>query len=303
MSSPGTDLEGAHAALPIEISIIVVTYNSAGCINPFLKSLRQYPPTRPWELIVSDNASSDGGPQEISGRFPAGRLIASGVNRGFATAVNEAARMAKGKYYLLANPDVSWEGPVIDHLRAFLDSHPRAAAVCPRLIYPDGRPQPSTRRFPIHSNIWFSRQSPLGHIAQSGTRSTTYTLADPQQPSPVEAAAATFLLVRAPAFHEVGGMDSRYFLYVEDTDLCRRWHDAGWEVWIDPFVAVTHAWASRMSVNRSLRRHHREGIRRYFRTHYPNQRVRNAIVFGALGLSGVLDAVFGRWRQRGARLP
>ncbi|MEW5701725.1 MAG: glycosyltransferase family 2 protein [Candidatus Zixiibacteriota bacterium] len=271
------------------LSIIIVTHNSAESLPGLIDSLHAYPPGCPWELIVVDNASRDRSIALLHDGIPDAVVIVSPQNRGFAAAVNTGARAARGECLLLANPDVTWCDNAIDRLKDLLGKHPRAAAVAPRLLYPDGRPQPSIRRFPTHANIWFSRRSPWGPAAAVRRSPWSYTLTDPPSPSVIEAVAATFLCVRTSAFREVGGMDEGYFLYVEDTDLCRRWHDAGWEVWSDPAVTVRHVWQSRVMPDPMLARHHRDGIRRYFRRHHPKKRLRNAAVFTALALAAGWD--------------
>ena len=115
-----------------------------------------------------------------------------------------------------------------------------------------------------------------------------YTLPDPPFASRIEAVAAACLLVRASAFHAVGRMDEEYFLYVEDTDLCRRFADAGWEIWIDPETQVIHQWGRSTSDHRRLKVHHRDGIRRYFRKFHSKKHVRNSLLFSLLWLADTL---------------
>ena len=90
----------------------------------------------------------------------------------------------------------------------------------------------------------------------------------------------------------VGGFDEGYFLYVEDTDLCKRWRDKGWEVSVDPRVTVTHDWQGGSRRDPKLARIHRASVRRYFHMHHRRKRIRNSILFAALGLANLWD----RWR-------
>jgi len=270
------------------VSIVLVTCNSAPYLSGVINALRRHPPTAPWELIVIDNSSDDGSPAIVEAEFPNARVIHNAENLGFARAVNQGAACANGAFLLLVNPDVSWSGTAVESLADFLGDHPRAAAVVPRLMYPDGTPQPSTRYFPNHRNIWFSRGLPLSRIPLLSRR---YTIADPSSPTRVESAAATFMMTRADAFRAVGGMDGEFLLYVEDTDLCRRWYAAGWEVWIDPRTVATHAWIHPSERATARKRLHRAGLRHYFRKHYPERRLSNRIVFLGLWLGDVWDRV------------
>lgn len=270
------------------VSLVVVAFNSAAVLPGMLEALsvagRAFR-----ELIFVDNASSDQTRELVARRLPAARTLANDSNRGFAAAVNQGVAASGSEFVLLANPDTLWTAADLAALVGFLQSHPRAAAVCPRLVFPDGAPQASARRFPTHSNIWFSRHSPLRAWRGDPASRLAYTLPDPEQPQPVEAVAATFMLLRRDAFQAVGGMDEGYFLYVEDTDLCKRWRDAGYEVWLNPLVAVRHDWQGGSRRDRQLRAWHRDGMRRYFRKHHPECRVGNLFLSGALSLLNLWD--------------
>ncbi len=270
---------------PVVLSLILISYNSSRVLPGFISSLREYPPSGSFELVVVDNASEDQSVTLLRENFPDAIVIQNDHNMGFARGVNQAADKARGEFLLLVNPDVSWENDVIDRLISFLAAKPNAAAVTPRMLNPDGTAQMCLRRFPTHSNIWFSRGGPgLGGLARV-FQWYPYTVPDPPSASTVEAVAAAFFLMRRAAFDAIGGMDDRYFLYVEDTDLCRRFVDEGWENWIDPSVWITHSWGRRGSQYRRLKTRHRDSIRLYFRKFHPNKRVRNAVLFFALWLS------------------
>lgn len=272
-----------------KLSFIVVSHNSADVLPGFLSSLATSPPDGEWELVLVDNHSDDSSVETVRQGIAGAVVIREECNRGFAAGVNRGAARARGRFFVLANPDISWSGDIFTPLMKILEAHPRAAAVAPRLVFPDGRAQASIRQFPDHGNIWFSRRSPIAGWPGVRHLQSRYTLADPPQPTAIPAVAATCLLVRASAFRAVGGMDAGYFLYVEDTDLCRRWADAGWEVWVHPGVTVSHRWTSAGGLSRVLARHHRTGIRRYFRAHHRRRRLRNAILFLALSFAGLID--------------
>lgn len=273
------------------LSFIVVSHNSADVLPGLLSSLAASPPAGGWELVLVDNHSDDASVETVRQVIPKAVVICEELNRGFAAGVNRGAARARGAFFVLANPDISWSGDIFTPLLKLLTEHPRAAAVAPRLVFPDGRAQASIRQFPDHGNIWFSRRSPIAGWPGLRRLQQRYTLADPSQPTPVPAVAATCLLVRASAFRAVGGMDDGYFLYVEDTDLCRRWADAGWEVWAHPDVTVSHRWSSRAGASRVRARHHRAGVRRYFRAHHSRRRLRNAILFLALRFADFIDGL------------
>ena len=281
----------------VDLSLIVVSHNSSDVLPDFIQSLHDSSPDCTWELIVFDNASTDDSVSLLRSNFGDAVVLQSATNRGFATAVNAAAASARGEYYLLANPDIAWAKGAIDRLMEFLADHPQAAAVTPSLRYPDGRAQPSLRRFPTHGNIWFSRGVPGMAWLTRLLRRHPYTIPDPPKAARIEAAAAACLLVRASAFHDVGQMDEEYFLYVEDTDLCRRLSDAGWELWIDPETHVVHQWGRSSADYGYLKIHHRRGIRRYFRKFHGHKRVRNGFLFFVLWLADTVTRFSGSERR------
>ncbi|GAB4328845.1 MAG: glycosyltransferase family 2 protein [Candidatus Zixiibacteriota bacterium] len=282
------------------LSFLLVTYNSLTVLPGFIASLKQHPPVCDWELIVVDNASNDGAADYVATEFNRARIIRSDRNRGFAWGVNRAASDARGDYYCLVNPDIVWNGRAIDALMDRCGSNDRIGAVTPQLLSPDGRPQLSVRRFPTHRNIWMSRGVPWPRWLRRLLGPDTYTQMYPSEPVRIEAAAAACLLVRATAFRDVGGFDDAYFMYVEDTDFCRRLYDHGWEVWCDPTVTVQHQWGQGSRRSRIQAAHHRAGIRRYFQTHHSDKPIRNAVLFLVLKLAGAFDWMYIR-QDRGAR--
>lgn len=269
-----------------DVALVVVTHNSSRALPPLLETLSRSDSALFSQIVFIDNASSDSTRESITGRLSRAEIHVNATNVGFAAAVNQGVNATAAKYILLANPDVAFTTADVEVLVVFLDHHPEAAAVSPRLIFPDGRPQWSVRRFPTHSNIWFSRQSPLRFLEGLIPGKDRYTVPDPAISTKVEAVAATFLLMRRDAFLAVGGMDERYFLYVEDTDLCKRWHDRGFEVWLEPDVTIVHDWQGGSGRDHALGSYHRDGIRRYFQVHHSDKPIRNQLLFGLLKLAG-----------------
>jgi GT2 family glycosyltransferase len=217
------------------ISAVVVSYQSAATLGRCLASL---PPPEPGrcELLVVDNASTDGSLELVRREHPGARLLALAANVGFGAAVNRAAAEARGDAMLLLNAD-AWLMPgALDALARRLASRPRLAWVAPRLVYPDGRPQ----------FAWEPEVSLLGEAARKlrnrfESRQWSHTVLPrvlrPLGPGWFTAACA---LVRREAFRDVGGFDERFFLYFEDTDLCLRLRRAGWELAQEPAARVVH---------------------------------------------------------------
>lgn len=275
----------------VELSLLLVTYNSSGVLDGLIQSLQNHPPACRWELIVADNASTDDSVSQIESSIGNASIERQKTNRGFASGVNAAGAVARGDYLALINPDIAWDADPFAPLLQHFHANRRIGAVAPRLVFPDGRPQLSIRRFPTHRNIWWSRGTPWGRLLADTSRAQAYTLEYPAEAARIDAAAAACLVVRKVAFDSVGGMDSGYFLYVEDTDFCRRLSDAAWEVWCDPHVQVRHAWSAASQRDAWHARHHRKGMRRYFRKFFPNAYVKNAMLFGALTCADILSSL------------
>ncbi|MBD3297486.1 MAG: glycosyltransferase [candidate division Zixibacteria bacterium] len=276
----------------VTLSFLLVTHNSQSVLPGLIASLKHHPPKCAWELVIVDNASHDATVAMLQREFDSATIIPSGANHGFAWGVNRAAADAHGTYYCLVNPDVEWDKGTIDRLLSCCRGNEQIGAVTPELVYPDGRPQLSLRRFPTHRNIWLSRGVPAPRVVRKLCGSTEYTHDYPRTARPVEAAAAACLLIRAEAFRAINGFDDQFFLYVEDTDFCRRLQTAGWAVWCEPNVTVRHQWSEGTRHNRELAAHHRNSIRHYFRKHHADKPIRNMLLFAALTVAGMFDWLY-----------
>jgi N-acetylglucosaminyl-diphospho-decaprenol L-rhamnosyltransferase len=221
---------------------------------------------------VVDNGSQDG-----SGDFAAQKagsratLISNPANRGYAAAVNQACRAAPECDILLLNPDVEVYGPAsFQVLVDFMDQNPRAGAVGPRLLNADGTTQASARPFP--SPIAMAGHASAARRLPFARRAAERYLRLPpaDSPSRVGWLLGAAMYFRRTAYDEVGGWDERFFLYLEDTDFCRRLASTGWESWYLPSVVLRHLHArdsdsARGGAFRSAaRRQHLRSMLRFF---------------------------------------
>jgi GT2 family glycosyltransferase len=188
------------------------------------------------EVVLIDNDTT---PQPLRRcvRYWAGvSLRCFGRNRGFARAVNEGCRRARGQWLLLLNPDVRVPEEFLDRVLAAADrlaaADPRAGILGFQLRHADGTRQGSTGPFPTLANV-------LAGLLRPRARRRCQPLRGPRR-QPVAWATGCCLLVRRDCWQELGGFDEDFFLYYEDVDLCRRARAAGWTVWYDPAVRVTH---------------------------------------------------------------
>ncbi|MCA9751396.1 MAG: glycosyltransferase family 2 protein, partial [Gemmatimonadetes bacterium] len=136
-----------------EISIAIVSYNTADYLRRCLETLRQSGTRRAFEVIVVDNASADGSPDLVRGEFPDVRLIANRDNLGYSRAVNQAIRAAAGTYVLILNPDIEVMEGSIDALAEHMDRNPETGIAGGKLLNPDGTLQYSCRTFYTFSTL------------------------------------------------------------------------------------------------------------------------------------------------------
>ena len=223
----------AEAAL----DVVVVSYRCESLLRDCLQSLLANPPAGAMSVHVVDNASGDGTPDLVRAQAPEPRLIVNESNRGFAAAVNQAARMAGGRHLLLLNPDARPLPGCISRLAAELDAHAEIALAGPQLLDPDGALQPSA--WPAPGLLSLAYDALLLHNLMPRSRLRLVS-APGHDPVDVECLSGACLLVRRSAFEALGGLDERFFIYYEDTDLAVRARAAGHRARLVPAAQAVH---------------------------------------------------------------
>lgn len=224
----------------VELSVVVVSYNSRAYLPACLGSLLPQVRALRGEVIVVDNASTDGSP-EVVRQFSGVRLVESAVNVGFVRAVNQALKLAQGRFILILNPDTEVRPGAVGTLVRFMAEHPRVGLAGPKLLYPDGTVQPSRRRFPGLAVLLTEGTFIQWHFPGLGIFRRFYCQDLPADiPQPVDWVTGACMLVRREAVEQVGPMDERFFMYSEELDWCRRLWSAGWQVYYVPGAEVVH---------------------------------------------------------------
>ncbi len=228
----------------LDVSVVIVSYRSREHLPACLASVHASMEASGLrgEVIVVDNASPDGTAELVAERFPWVRLVANPVNSGFAAAVNQGVRLARGRVIVLLNPDTQLVGDALGRLVRFLDRHPTVGAVGPRLRYPDGRTQPSRRRFPTLLT-GFLESTLIQDYWRDNRVLRRYYVADrsDDEPQEVDWLVGACLAIRRDAFATVGLLDERFFLYSEEVEWFWRLRRAGWRVYYLPEAEVVHA--------------------------------------------------------------
>ncbi|MFH1682002.1 MAG: glycosyltransferase [Candidatus Eisenbacteria bacterium] len=215
----------------IRLSVVFVSYNTRDLLIEALRSLEENPSAYETEVVVVDNASTDGSQEEIARLFPRVRLMANERNLGYSKGVNQGIRAAGGEFFLVLNPDIRARPGSIDRLLEYAIENPDAGIAGAKLLNPDGSLQYSSRTFYTWKAILF-RRTPLGKIFPNAPVLRDHLMLDwdHRTTRDVDWMLGACLLVRRSAVDDVGLMDERFFLYFEDVDWCYRMKAHGWRV-------------------------------------------------------------------------
>jgi len=229
----------------MDLSVIIVNWNTrdllAGSLESVAPLVRRAPGAdhRPLaaEILVVDNASTDGSVQMVRERYPWARLVENAANVGFARANNQALRQSNGRYAVLLNSDTEVHPGALETLVQFMEEHPRAGGCGPRLFNADGSLQAS-----CHPMLTPGREFWRLLFLDRLWHRATYVQErwDRDTPRPVEVIKGACFLLRRAALDQVGLLDEGYFMYTEEVDLCYRLLQAGWQLWWVPQAEVKH---------------------------------------------------------------
>ena len=226
--------------MPPPVTVAVVSWNTRDLLDRCLRSLEPEVEHGRAEAWVVDNASTDGSAEMVRERFDWVKLVASEENLGFGRAVNLVAERTTSAWIAPANADVALRPGALDTLLQTAERDPRAGAIAPRLVLPDGNTQHSVYAFP---SIAFALALNTGaYLAWRGLadRMALPGHWDTRRARRVPWAVAAFLLVRRSAWDQVGGFDERQWMYAEDLDLGWRLRAAGWGTRYEPRAVLDH---------------------------------------------------------------
>lgn len=251
-----------------DLSIAIVSWNTRDLLLDCLKAIG--PAAAPYrtEVILVDNASSDGTVAAVREQCPDVHVIANPDNRGFTRANNQALAIARGRFLLLLNPDTEARPGSLATLARYLEEHAEYGACGPRLLYPDGRIQPNGRRLPT---LWreFLAASGLRRLNPSAFESRLeWGRDDFSRTTDVEEVSGACLMARREAVEQVGLLDEQLFMYYEEVDWCARMKAAGWKTaYVAEAEVVHHVAQSVKQASFSVYRAFYESQFRYHRKH------------------------------------
>jgi N-acetylglucosaminyl-diphospho-decaprenol L-rhamnosyltransferase len=230
-----------------DLAIVIVNYKARDLLRDCLRSIEASQGAVP-SVYVVDNASADGSVEMTREEFPGVHVLSLPDNIGYGAANNVGLRSALNevgcppRYLLLLNPDTVLPPAALAQSIAFLDEHPKAGAVGPKLVRQDGSLDKACRRgFPtpavaLYHFLFLDRLFP--HSPRFARYNATYLDADKQ--AEVDSLVGAFMLLRREALDQAGLFDESFFMYGEDLDLCFRIRQHGWQIWYDPDIAVLH---------------------------------------------------------------
>lgn len=227
--------------MQFDVSIIIVQTFEAELIRQTLRTLRKAAPKVSYEIIIADNRPADGFAAFIAPEFPEVKVLPQAANNGFGAGMNSAAKVAKGEYLLILNPDIVVGEGSIEKLVETLRGDDSIGLVAPRLQNADGTLQYSCALFPE----WYVpilRRTPLGKTAWGKAELDRIFLYNQSHDelSEIDWAMGSAMMISAKLFFELGGFDERFFMYYEDTDLCRRVKQRGLKVMYQPEARMVH---------------------------------------------------------------
>lgn len=240
VTNKGIHTENRNVAEP-KVSVILVSYNTCrmtlAAIDALYRSVRDL--EFPFEIIMVDNAGTDGTVEAVAKEFPDVRIIPSDVNLGFGRGNNRGADIARGEILFLLNTDTEIRDGAVEALYNYVVSDSRMGGAGAYLENPDGTMQPAILRFPTVWRIfcvffWLDR---IPHQFFSGVIDLG---ADPDREQKIEVSHGAAMMVRRDLFERIGGFDPDFFMYFEECDLCRRMADEGYRIGYLPDARVMH---------------------------------------------------------------
>lgn len=269
------------------IAVAVVSYNTRDLLRACLDSILG---EQPDEVVVVDNASSDGSPEMVRDEYPGVTLWRNEDNRGFASGVNQAFARSSSPHVLLLNSDTALTPGVLRGLGAYLDQNQEAAVVGPRLLNPDGSLQPSCYHFPTPLHVLLELSSLSAAVRFVPVLRRRYLRTWPHD----EARAVPWVLgaamaIRRSAFEAVGGFDESFFMYSEEVDFCFRLQRAGWETHFAPVGSVFHVGGASTAQQRAAMAFRAlSSTLSLYERHFPARRVAQLRAVMTLGMQAKL---------------
>ncbi|SRR6056297_2275495 len=237
----------------MKVSVLIVNYKSKGLTRNLINNILDLDWPFDYEIIIVDNASNDGSVHYLQEQFPNVsnlHYVKLKENKGYGAGNNAGAKIAKGEYLLVLNPDIVVKKNTVSELLKWLDSHQDIGVISPKLSYANGKVQQSYFRYykwktPLYRRTFLGKRK----SGQKDLNRFLMTDVKIQGATAVDWLMGSFWLVPKRVFEELNGFDEKYFMYFEDTDFCKRVNKAGYKVIYYPLVGAIHLHARQSKSN------------------------------------------------------
>lgn len=225
----------------VDVSVCIVTYRARDFLQDCLQSLHKNTKLT-FEVIVVDNGSMDGTAQMLQQEFPVVHLIENENNLGYTQPMNQALRLAGGRYLLQLNPDTLILPHALDNLVAFMDTHTEVGICGPKVLNSDYTLQKPCRRGESRPWAVISYFTGLAALFPGSRLFGQYLMGyiDENQTHPVDGVSGSCMIIRRSVSDQIGYLDERFFAWQEDADYCFRARQAGWQVYYMPEAQIIH---------------------------------------------------------------
>lgn len=288
----------------MDLSIIIVNYNTKNLLKKGLESIKSYPPSCKYEIFVVDNASTDDSVEYIKGMEPSIVSIINNENVGFSKANNQAIKNATGRYILLLNPDTEVLEDTLDKCIHYMDKHINIGILGCKVELVDGGLDLACRRsFPNLKNSLFKF---LG-LAQLFPKSKLFagynlTYLDENKSYSVDCVVGAFMMITRKTIKSIGLLDEDFFMYGEDIDWCYRTKQAGLDVFYYSDVSIIHhkRASSKQKKVKTIYEFHR-AMFIFYKKHYKDKHwfIINFIVYAAIAMKLILVLIINMFKGRG----
>ena len=260
----------------MKLSVVIICWNDLRVIRECLRSIYAGTHSIDFEVLVSDNGSTDGSLEFIRQNHPDVRVLENGANLGFGKGNNVGIRASNGDYVLILNPDTIIHDGALDRLVQFADQHPEAGAFGCRVLNPDGTYQTSARLFPTVRRYWVSALGlkKLANVSRMFLYEE-YPRWFGETERPIDWQSGCCVMFRGGLLRSLGGFDEQFFYHFEEVDLCRRVWSSGHPILFTPDAVITHLGGQsvgRFPVRFEIEKHRNRY--RYFYKHFGPQAAR-----------------------------
>ena len=286
----------------MDLSIIIVSFNTKNLLISCIKSVKKYTSGIDYEIIVVDNASTDGSAK--ASKALGVRIIENKTNFGFATANNQGTKISKGEFILFLNSDTEIKDNVLGHLVSYMRKNPKVGVATSALNNKDGSLQATGGYFPTLLRVfsWMTIQDfplvdkfikPFHPFHSKSFFSKGDSFYSKQRE--LDWVTGAFLMTKKEILNKIGGWDETFFMYVEEVDLCFRIKNKGFQVWYLPKWSTTHLGGASSKTSEFSLLSEYKGVKKFYKKHYPSWQypvLRILLKIGALGriiLFGILE--------------